>query len=476
MQGLTANSAAKEAHISDYEILHTIGEGSFAKVKLARHIVTGTQVAVKVIKKRHRNFSTSQKRLLREVHCMKALDHPNIVKLLGVTDTEEAMFIIMEYVSGGDMCNYLDTHGRMTEAQARGLFQQLVSALQHCHQRGVVHRDLKPANLLFDGNMNLKLTDFGFSNMCDASGKLDTVCGTVPYAAPEVLLGQRYSGPAVDVWSLGVVLYVMVTGFRPFVGKDLRELREQIVTEHYRIPTYLSLEVRSLLRNMIARDPSDRGTLPDLMRHPWVTMGRKKPPQPPCEEDLEGTVTSMRDSAWDDRQDGGEGSVSSKKPTVVFSIRATGPLSSGDFGGSELEPLPSPELSTRETGRLHQGENVPQREDQQAGQKTTAGLEPQREPAAPCVCAALEGPPTLRSLREELMPESRCLRHWKRGQGARGTHGSSKDVFRGISFVSRCDHASRFSSKAQIMDPGWAFAQSSQLYNIMYTSDSSSVK
>ncbi|XP_066886125.1 serine/threonine-protein kinase MARK2-like [Kogia breviceps] len=307
---------------------------------------------------------------------MKALDHPNIVKLLGVTDTEEAMFIIMEYVSGGDMCNYLDTHGRMTEAQARGLFQQLVSALQHCHQRGVVHRDLKPANLLFDGNMNLKLADFGFSNMCDARGKLDTVCGTVPYAAPEVLLGQRYSGPAVDVWSLGVVLYVMVTGFRPFVGKDLRELREQIVTEHYRIPTYLSLEVRSLLRNMIARDPSDRGTLPDLMRHPWVTMGRKKPPQPPCEEDLEGTVTSMRDSAWDDRQDGGEGSVSSKKPTVVFSIRAAGPLSSGDFGGSELEPLPSPELSTRETGRLHQGENVPQREDQQAGQKTS-------EPACP---------------------------------------------------------------------------------------------
>nr|XP_058926890.1 serine/threonine-protein kinase MARK2-like [Kogia breviceps] len=374
MQGLTANSAAKEAHISDYEILHTIGKGSFAKVKLARHILTGTQVAVKVIKKRHRNFSTFQKLLLREVHSMKALNHPNIVRLLGVTDTEEAMFLIMEYLSGGDMFDYLTTHGRMPEAQARGLFQQLVSALQHCHQRGVVHRDLKPPNLLFDGNMNLKLTDFGFSNICDTSGTLDTICGTLPYTAPELLLGQSYSGPAVDVWSLGVVLYFMVTGSRPFVGKDVQELREQILTGQYPIPTYLSLEVRSLLRKMIALNPSDRGTLPDLMRHPWVTMGRKKPPQPPCEEDLEGTVTSMLDSVWDDMQAGGEGSVGPRKATVVSSITAAGPLCSGDVRGGELEPLPSPELSTRETGQLHQGDNVPQREDRQAGQKTTSLL------------------------------------------------------------------------------------------------------
>nr|XP_058934555.1 MAP/microtubule affinity-regulating kinase 3-like [Kogia breviceps] len=157
MQGLTANCADKEAHIDDYEILHTIGEGSFAKVKLARHILTGRQVAVKVIKKSRRSFSTFQQRLFREVHSMKALNHPNIVKLLGVIDTKKTMFLIMEYLSGGDMYTYLNIHGRMTEAQARGPFQQLVSALQHCHQRGIVHRDLKPPNLLFDANMNIKL-------------------------------------------------------------------------------------------------------------------------------------------------------------------------------------------------------------------------------------------------------------------------------------------------------------------------------
>uniref|UniRef100_A0A8C0CZJ8 non-specific serine/threonine protein kinase n=1 Tax=Balaenoptera musculus TaxID=9771 RepID=A0A8C0CZJ8_BALMU len=280
MQGLTANSADKEVHIDDFEILRTIGEGTFGKVKLARHILTGTQVAVKVIKKRRQNFSSVQA-LFREVCSVKALNHPNIVKLLGVIDTEETVFLVMEYLSGGDMYRYLKIHGRMTEAEARGPFQQLVSALQHCHQRGIVHRDLKPLNLLFHSNMNVRLTDFGLSNKCDDTGQLDTICGTPPYAAPELLLGQSYSGPAVDVWSLGVVLYTMVTGSRPFVGKDFQELRKQILQGQYLIPPYLSLEIRDLLQKMIALNPSDRGTLPDLMRHPWVNMGQKEPLQPP---------------------------------------------------------------------------------------------------------------------------------------------------------------------------------------------------
>nr|XP_058935040.1 serine/threonine-protein kinase MARK2-like [Kogia breviceps] len=393
MQGLTANCADKEAHIDDYEILHTIGEGSFAKVKLARHILTGRQVAVKVIKKRRRSFSTFQQRLFREVHSMKALNHPNIVKLLGVIDTEETMFLIMEYLSGGDMYTYLNIHGRMTEAQARGPFQQLVSALQHCHQRGIVHRDLKPPNLLFDANMNIKLTDFGFSNKCDDSRKLDTFCGTVAYAAPELLLGQRYSGPAADVWSLGVVFYNMVTGSSPFVGKDVQELRKQILKGQYPIPNYLSVEIRSLLQKMISLKPSDRGTLPDLMKHPWVNMGQKKPLQPPCEEDLEVTVRRILDSMWDEIQDGGEGSVSSKKPMVGSSIIAAGPFSSGDLSGNELEPFPSPELSTLETRRLHQEENMQEQEDQQAGQKTS-------EPACP--------PPSLDSRTATPSPAHQC--------------------------------------------------------------------
>uniref|UniRef100_A0A8C9B7Q0 non-specific serine/threonine protein kinase n=1 Tax=Phocoena sinus TaxID=42100 RepID=A0A8C9B7Q0_PHOSS len=296
MEGLTANSADKEAPIDDYEILHTTGDGTFAKVKLARHILTGTQVAVKVIKKRRQSLSTFQAHF-REVRSMKALNHPNIVKLLGVTDTEETLFLVMEYLSGGDTFSP---------------FQQLVSALQHCHQRGIVHRDLKPPNLLFDSNMNLKLTDFGFSSKYDDAAKLDTTCGTLPYAAPELLLGQSYSGPALDMWSLGAALYTMVTACRPFVGNDFHELRNQILQGQYPIPPHLSLEIRGLLQKMIALNPGDRGTLPDLMRHPWVNMGQKEPLQPPCEEDLEVTMVRTLGTTRDQIRNPETGSVTQR--------------------------------------------------------------------------------------------------------------------------------------------------------------------
>ncbi|XP_059984548.1 serine/threonine-protein kinase MARK2-like [Lagenorhynchus albirostris] len=381
MEGLTASSADKEAHIDDYEILHTIGEGTFAKVKLARHTLTGTQVAVKVIKKRRQSLSTFQEHF-REVRNLKALNHPNIVKLLGVIDTEETLFLVMEYLSGGDMFSYLVNHGRMTEAEARGPFQQLVSALQHCHERGIVHRDLKPPNILFDSNMNLKLTDFGFSNKFDDTAKLDTICGTLPYAAPELLLGQSYSGPALDVWSLGVVLYTMVTACRPFVGKDAHELRKRILQGQYPIPPYLSLEIRGLLQKMIALNPSDRGTLPDLMRHPWVNMGQKEPLQPPCEEDPEVTMVRTLGMTRDQVQDPGTGSVSSMKQMVGSSIITVRPLPSRDLSGSEREPSSSSELSSLIIRWLNQGENLQLQEDQQAGQKTS-------EPAWP--------PPSLQS-------------------------------------------------------------------------------
>uniref|UniRef100_A0A4W2CF11 non-specific serine/threonine protein kinase n=1 Tax=Bos indicus x Bos taurus TaxID=30522 RepID=A0A4W2CF11_BOBOX len=134
-------------------ILDTIGEGQFAKVKLAQHVLTKEVVAIKVIQK------TNQK-----INSLKTISHPNIVKLLEVIDTEEALFIVMEYVSGGDLSTYLEAKGRLTEGEARGLFRQLVSALQHCHQRGVVHRDLKLGNLLLDANNNAKISDFSLSN------------------------------------------------------------------------------------------------------------------------------------------------------------------------------------------------------------------------------------------------------------------------------------------------------------------------
>lgn len=158
-----AISTNKIARLKHYEILETIGEGHFAKVKLAWHALTKRLVAIKVIQKTNQSLS-SVKEQFREADSLRTVNHPNIVNLLEVIDTEETLFIVMEYISGGDLRTYLEAKGRMTEGEARGLFCQLVSALQHCHQRGVVHRDLKLGNLLLDTNNNIKISDFGLSN------------------------------------------------------------------------------------------------------------------------------------------------------------------------------------------------------------------------------------------------------------------------------------------------------------------------
>ena len=188
-----AISVNNSVHIENYDILQTIGEGQFAKVKLARHVLTKEVVAIKVIQKTNQS-SSGLKEWNPEINSLKTISHPNIVKLLEVIDTEEALFIVMEYVSGGDLSTYLEAKGRLTEGEARGLFRQLVSALQHCHQRGVVHRDLKLGNLLLDANNNAKISDFSLSNQWHPQKKLDTFCGSPTFMAPELFLGMPYTG------------------------------------------------------------------------------------------------------------------------------------------------------------------------------------------------------------------------------------------------------------------------------------------
>ena len=213
-----AISANKIAHIDYYEIFQTIGEGHFAKVKLARHVLTMGVVAIKAINKTNQSFSRLQE-LFWEVNSLRIVNYPNIVKLLELIDTEETLFIVMEYLSRGDEFTHLEAKGRKTDGEARGPFRQLVSALQHCHQRGMVHGDLKLGNLLLDANNDAKISDFGLSNQWHPQKKLDTFCGSPAFTAPELFLGRPYTGPEQDVWSLGSILYTMVTGSLPFGDK-----------------------------------------------------------------------------------------------------------------------------------------------------------------------------------------------------------------------------------------------------------------
>ncbi|XP_057253124.1 MAP/microtubule affinity-regulating kinase 3 isoform X14 [Pezoporus wallicus] len=252
-----ASCTDEQPHIGNYRLLKTIGKGNFAKVKLARHILTGRE-------------------LFREVRIMKILNHPNIVKLFEVIETDKTLYLIMEYASGGEVFDYLVAHGRMKEKEARAKFRQIVSAVQYCHQKHIVHRDLKAENLLLDADMNIKIADFGFSNEFTVGNKLDTFCGSPPYAAPELFQGKKYDGPEVDVWSLGVILYTLVSGSLPFDGQNLKELRERVLRGKYRIPFYMSTDCENLLKRFLVLNPTKRGTLEQIMKDRWINAGHEE--------------------------------------------------------------------------------------------------------------------------------------------------------------------------------------------------------
>uniref|UniRef100_A0A669AYN8 non-specific serine/threonine protein kinase n=1 Tax=Oreochromis niloticus TaxID=8128 RepID=A0A669AYN8_ORENI len=268
---VATTTSDEQPHIGNYRLLKTIGKGNFAKVKLARHVLTGKEVGMcsDAVFDGLSRFS----QLFREVRIMKMLNHPNIVKLFEVIETEKTLYLVMEYASGGEVFDYLVAHGRMKEKEARAKFRQIVSAVQYCHQKCIVHRDLKAENLLLDADMNIKIADFGFSNEFTLGNKLDTFCGSPPYAAPELFQGKKYDGPEVDVWSLGVILYTLVSGSLPFDGQNLKELRERVLRGKYRIPFYMSTDCENLLKKFLILNPSKRGSLEQIMRDRWMNVG-----------------------------------------------------------------------------------------------------------------------------------------------------------------------------------------------------------
>uniref|UniRef100_A0A6Q2Y7Z8 non-specific serine/threonine protein kinase n=1 Tax=Esox lucius TaxID=8010 RepID=A0A6Q2Y7Z8_ESOLU len=258
-----ASCSDEQPHIGNYRLLKTIGKGNFAKVKLARHILTGREVAIKIIDKTQLNPTSLQK--VSDVCLCLCVT----VQLFEVIETEKTLYLIMEYASGGEVFDYLVSHGRMKEKEARAKFRQVRFYLQYA----LFNLPLQAENLLLDADSNIKIADFGFSNEFTMGNKLDTFCGSPPYAAPELFQGKKYDGPEVDIWSLGVILYTLVSGSLPFDGQNLKELRERVLRGKYRVPFYMSTDCEGILRRFLVLNPTKRCTLEQIMKDKWINSG-----------------------------------------------------------------------------------------------------------------------------------------------------------------------------------------------------------
>jgi serine/threonine protein kinase len=245
-------------------------------VKLATHAVTGHKVAVKILNKAKIKQLGMEEKVQREINILHLCTHPHIIRLYEVVDTPTDIFLVNEYVSGGELFDYIVSKGRLAPDEARNFFHQIISGVEYCHFQKIVHRDLKPENLLLDANKNIKLADFGLSNLMRDGEFLRTSCGSPNYAAPEVISGHLYAGPEVDVWSCGVILYALLCGSLPFDDESIPNLFKKIKSGMYSLPTHLSQLAKNLIPRMLEVDPMKRITIAEIRMHPWFQ--HKLPP------------------------------------------------------------------------------------------------------------------------------------------------------------------------------------------------------
>ncbi|XP_043699068.1 CBL-interacting protein kinase 5-like [Telopea speciosissima] len=275
-----------------YELGRLLGQGTFAKVYHARNLRTGQSVAIKVTDKEKILRVGLIDQIKREISVMRLVRHPNVVQLYEVMASKTKIYFAMEYVKGGELFNKV-AKGRLKEDTARKYFQQLIGAVDFCHSRGVYHRDLKPENLLLDENGNLKISDFGLSALCEScrnDGLLHTTCGTPAYVAPEVINKKGYDGAKADIWSCGVILFVLLAGYLPFQDANLMEMYRKISRGEFKCPNWFSPEVRKLLSRILDPNPNTRLIISKIMENPWFKKGYKTTehpqPQPQQEEDM----------------------------------------------------------------------------------------------------------------------------------------------------------------------------------------------
>ena len=269
-------TSSKYKKIENYLIIKTIGRGTFSTVKLGLHLPTHQKVAIKILDKNKIKDENDIRRISREIHILSKLYHPNIAQLYETINSDKHIYIIMEYMEGYHLFNYINKVKRLNEIKASKFFVQLISCLEYIHTLGIVHRDIKPENILLNKNKSkIKLVDFGLSNSYKYGTLLNTACGSPCYAPPEMISGKEYEPLYSDLWSCGVVLYCMLVGKLPFDDEDIKILYKNIKLANFIIPNFLSNSAKDLLKKILNCNPNKRIRLNDIKKHPFYLIGEK---------------------------------------------------------------------------------------------------------------------------------------------------------------------------------------------------------
>ncbi|GAA6064411.1 hypothetical protein JCM10212_001235 [Sporobolomyces blumeae] len=291
--------------VGPWRIGRTVGEGSSGRVKLAKHKVTGQYAAVKIVPKPRRTQQEKADKLLlgieREIVIMKLIEHPNVLRLMDVWETGSELYLIMEYVEGGELFDYLVKRGKLHADEALHYFQQIISGVDYCHRFNICHRDLKPENLLLDKEKNIKIADFGMAALERGGKLLETSCGSPHYASPEIVAGLNYHGSSSDIWSCGIILFALLTGTLPFDDADIRTLLSKVKKGRFNMPPWLPPDAQDLIRRMLEIDPEKRILMEEIQAHPWMTRKPPRmihgspPPAPPDVSQIARPVGSRED-------------------------------------------------------------------------------------------------------------------------------------------------------------------------------------
>ena len=275
--------------------MREIGEGSFSNVYKVKNLANNEILAIKVYPKQNILEENERERFQREVNSMAFLHHPCLVSLHDFFSDELNFYLVLDYCKGGELFEYLCNNDKLDEPTASFIFKQIVEAVNYCHSFGVAHRDLKPENILIDEFPHIKISDFGLCGYISKDKLMKTFCGSPCYCSPECLCRIQYDGPKSDIWSLGIILFTMVTGEHPWPIENTNQMLRQIMSAEFTIPSYVSIECQNLIYNLIRIDPNERFTMEEILEHPWLELGKKikskislpnKPLNPPSIEEI----------------------------------------------------------------------------------------------------------------------------------------------------------------------------------------------